>query len=64
LILSHSGGFHTLYAQAEKLSRTVGDQVAAGTVLGKSGLAGRDSVYFEIRQKGSPVNPLKWLKRR
>lgn len=64
LILNHPGGFHTLYAQAAQLDRSIGDQVKAGTVLGKSGLAGRDSIYFEIRQNGSPVNPLKWLRRR
>lgn len=64
LILNHPGGFHTLYAQAAQLNKSIGDQVKAGTVLGKSGLAGRDSIYFEIRQNGSPVNPLKWLRRR
>lgn len=64
LILSHSGGFHTLYAHAEQLAKKPGDPVAAGDVVGKSGLGGRDSIYFEIRQNGSPVDPLKWLQRR
>ena len=63
-ILSHPGGYHTLYAQLDKLVKKLGDKVAAGELLGKSGLAGRDSIYFEIRSKGSPVNPLAWLKRR
>lgn len=64
LILNHPGGFHTLYAQADTLAKSLGEQVKAGDVLGKSGLGGRDSIYFEIRQNGTPVNPLKWLRRR
>jgi len=63
-ILSHPGGYHTLYAQTNRMDKKLGDQVSAGDVLGSSGLGGRDSIYFEIRAKGSPVNPLSWLKRR
>jgi septal ring factor EnvC (AmiA/AmiB activator) len=64
LILNHAGGFHTLYAQAAELEKSLGDQVRAGEVIGKSGLGGRDSIYFEIRSKGTPIDPLHWLRRR
>ncbi len=64
VIVSHPGGYHTLYAHTDRMQKKTGDIVSAGDVLGYSGLAGRDSVYFEIRKKGSPVNPLSWLKRR
>lgn len=63
LILSHAGGYHTLYAQAARLEYAIGESVQAGDRVGYSGLAGRDSIYFEIRHNGAPVNPLKWLKR-
>ncbi len=63
-ILSHPGGYHTLYAQVDQMIKKLGDHVSAGDLLGKSGLGGRDSIYFEIRSNGSPVNPLAWLKRR
>ncbi|WP_029918248.1 murein hydrolase activator EnvC family protein [Pelobacter seleniigenes] len=63
-ILSHPGGYHTLYAQTDRMQKKLGDHVAAGDLLGYSGLAGRESIYFEIRSKGSPVNPLTWLKKR
>ena len=63
-IISHPGGYHTLYAQTDRMQKKLGNQVSAGDLLGYSGLAGRDSVYFEIRSNGSPVNPLSWLKRR
>ncbi len=64
VILSHAGGFHTLYAHAAKLDCSAGQPVRAGELLGHSGLKGRDSIYFEIRENGSPVNPTNWLKRR
>lgn len=64
IILSHAGGYHSLYAQAAELHKSAGETVRAGEVLGKSGLGGRDSIYFEIRHQGTPVNPLHWLQRR
>ncbi len=63
-IINHPGGYHTLYAQTDRMQKKLGDQVSAGDLLGYSGLGGRESIYFEIRSKGSPVNPLSWLKRR
>lgn len=63
-IVSHPGGYHTLYAQTDRMQKKTGDTVSAGALLGYSGLDGRDSIYFEIRSNGSPVNPLKWLIRR
>ncbi|WP_020676045.1 murein hydrolase activator EnvC family protein [Geopsychrobacter electrodiphilus] len=61
LIVSHPGGFHTLYAQAEKLLKQVGDSVEQGDVIAVAGLPGEEGIYFEIRQNGAPVNPLNWL---
>jgi septal ring factor EnvC (AmiA/AmiB activator) len=63
LIVSHEGEFHTLYAQLDRLRKKTGDPVATAELIGHSGLAGRESIYFEIRHKGAPVNPLNWLKR-
>lgn len=63
-ILSHPGGYHTLYAQADRMQKKLGAEVSAGDLLGYSGLGGRDSIYFEIRSKGAPVNPLSWLQPR
>ena len=64
LIIKHGDGFHTLYAQAARLLRREGDSVRRGDVIARSGYSGRTSVYFEIRYRGGPVNPLKWLSRR
>jgi len=62
-IVSHPGGYHTLYAQTDKMLKDLNDTVKAGDVIGYSGLGGRDSIYFEIRAQGSPVNPLRWLRK-
>lgn len=63
VIVSHQGEYHTLYAQLDRLHKKTGDLIATGELLGVSGLSGRESMYFEIRHKGAPVNPLIWLKR-
>jgi len=64
LIVSHEGGFHTLYAQTAHLEKKVGEVVRAGDIIGVSGLNGRDGIYFEIRHNGAPIDPVDWLKRR
>jgi septal ring factor EnvC (AmiA/AmiB activator) len=61
LIVSHEGEYHTLYAQLDRLHKKTGDAVAKAELIGHSGLSGRESIYFEIRHKGAPVNPLNWL---
>jgi murein hydrolase activator len=58
LILDHGDGYYSLYAQAARLTRKVGDQVKGGDVLAFSG---DDGVYFEIRHHGAPLNPAVWL---
>lgn len=63
LIVSHEGEYHTLYAQLDRLRKKTGDPVATAELIGHSGLSGRQSIYFEIRHKGAPINPLNWLKR-
>lgn len=64
LILDHGGGYYTLYAQARKLLKKVGDIVAAGDHVGLSGFGDSNTIYFEIRQRGKPMDPLQWLKLR
>ena len=64
LILAHDGGYHTLYAKADRLLKKIGDRVEPGEPLAVAGLPGEDGIYFEIRQSGAPVNPLTWLTKR
>lgn len=64
LIIDHGESYYSLYAQAARLSKKVGDLLAAGDVLGYSGLEGSKGVYFEIRRGGTPIDPLPWLQPR
>ncbi len=64
LIVDHGDNFYTLYAQASSLQKSVGDSVATGELLGYPGYEDADSIYFEIRHHGTPLDPLTWLKPR
>ena len=64
LIISHSGGYLSLYGHAEILYKSVGDQVAPGDVIAAlpEGGDGNAQLYFEIRQGRTPVDPRSWLR--
>jgi len=64
LILDHGGKYYSLYANTAKLLLNKGDTVKAGAVIATAGYAGGDSYYFEIRHRGTPLNPTQWLKPR
>ncbi|OGP12794.1 MAG: hypothetical protein A2052_07595 [Deltaproteobacteria bacterium GWA2_54_12] len=67
LILDHKGGFYTLYAHLGKVSKDKGEDVTRGAELGlvgDSGPEGRPGLYFEVRQRGVPKDPMDWLKGR
>ncbi len=65
LILEHGDGYMTLYGYNQSLYAQVGDWVQAGQVvasMGNTGDAPQAGVYFEIRQRGQPRDPLKWCR--
>ncbi len=67
LIINHGGGYHTLYANLSEIFHKPGDIIKKRQAVGKvgeSGLLNVPSLYFEIRYKGKPVDPLKWLRSR
>ena len=64
IIIDHGEQYMTLYGNNESLLYDAGDYVAAGDVIaqsGEQGIRGLAGLYFEIRHRGSPTNPLKWL---
>lgn len=66
-IIDHGEGYMSLYGYNQSLYKDVGEWVAAGEVIaavGSSGGQQHAGLYFEIRRKGKPVNPLRWLKKR
>jgi len=64
IIIDHLDGYMSLYGYNRRLLRTTGDWVAPGEVIaavGDSGGREHTGLYFEIRRKGQPVDPLRWL---
>jgi septal ring factor EnvC (AmiA/AmiB activator) len=65
LIVDHGDGFMTLYSHGDEISKSLGDPVNAGEVIGKVGVTGglaAPGLYFEIRRNGQPQDPLVWCK--
>ena len=66
IIVQH-GKYFTMYSYLNSENVSVGQEVRAGTVLGKSGvnLDGEGALSFMIyNEKGSPLDPENWLKNR
>lgn len=66
-ILDHGQGYMTLYARNQALLRSPGEWVETGDIIARVGRSGgyeEDALYFEIRKKGQPQNPRRWLARK
>lgn len=64
IIIDHGEQYMTLYGNNESLLKEAGETVQAGEVIaesGEQGIRGLTGLYFEIRHRGAPTNPLKWL---
>ncbi len=66
IIIKHNASFLSAYGHNRKRMVREGEQVQAGQVIAEMGSssASRDSLHFEIRRNGKPVNPLDYLPRR
>ncbi len=67
VILYHGEQYYSLYAHAAELFAKVGDRVGQNQALGRVGGSGvrvDPSLYFEIRRRSDPEDPLQWLKKR
>jgi murein DD-endopeptidase MepM/ murein hydrolase activator NlpD len=66
IIVNHGDGLTSLYAHLSKILVVEGDEVTTNTTIGKLGSTGRssgDHLHLEIRDNGSPINPLLVLPR-
>ncbi len=65
IIIDHGMSYYTLYGHCSDILVKKGDMVKAEhpiALVGDIGSFEGDSVYFEIRFKTKPLNPLQWLK--
>lgn len=62
--IDHGGGLVTLYGHQSRIIVKVGQKVDAGQVIGYVGCTGYCTgphLHFEVREDGTPVDPLKYL---
>jgi septal ring factor EnvC (AmiA/AmiB activator) len=65
IIVDHGMSYYSLYGHCSEILVKKGDLVKAEhpiALVGDIGSLEGDSVYFEIRFKTKPLNPLQWLK--
>ncbi|WP_242007058.1 murein hydrolase activator EnvC family protein [Candidatus Nitrotoga sp. AM1P] len=66
LIIDHGKGYMSLYGNNETLYKQVGDILRGGdtvAAVGNSGGNEDSGVYFELRHRGEPLDPIKWIAR-
>lgn len=63
-VISHPGGYFTVYAHARKLYVSKGEKVHRGQVIAEVGSTGRSTgnhLHFEVRVDSRPLNPKEFL---
>lgn len=66
VIIDHGNTYMTVYANNESIYKNAGEKVSQGETIGTVGTSGGSSepgLYFEIRYKGKPINPVPWFRK-
>ena len=64
LIVDHGNQYLSIYANNDALLKHTGDSVQAGEVVSRSGNSSGDDqtgLYFELRFRGRPFDPMPWI---
>jgi murein hydrolase activator len=66
LILRLAGGYHLVLAGLERTSVQAGQSVAESQPVGwtPEGRQSTSELYLEVREQGSPVDPMRWLNKK
>lgn len=67
MIIDHGKGYHTLYGNLKDFFIEEGDLLIEGMEIGsveKMSVTGAETLFFEIRYKGRPIEPSGWMKKR
>ncbi len=65
IILDHGNNYMSLYGNNTTLHKQVGDMIRGGDTIATVGNSGGDAdsgLYFELRHRGKPFDPLTWIK--
>jgi septal ring factor EnvC (AmiA/AmiB activator) len=65
LIVDHGGDYMSLYGNNKILAKKVGETIRGGDIIATVGNSGgnlNSGLYFELRHKGKPFDPLKWIR--
>ncbi len=63
IIIDHGSGYMSLYGNNQAILKNVGDDVTAGDTIAQVGNTGgnqSNGLYYELRNKSVPFDPLKW----
>jgi septal ring factor EnvC (AmiA/AmiB activator) len=66
VIIDHGAHYYTVYAHIEEVFKTKGERVDAQEVIatvGDSGSLEGPGLYFEVRHRGKPLDPMDWIKK-
>ena len=66
VVVTHADGTQTRYAHLSSIGVEVGERVAVGATLGRSGATGNVTgahLHLEVIVGGTPIDPFAWLKR-
>ncbi|HLC18627.1 MAG TPA: peptidoglycan DD-metalloendopeptidase family protein [Thermodesulfobacteriota bacterium] len=64
MILDHGEGFYTLFAHLDRFLKDRGEAVKKGesvALVGDTGPEASAGLYFEIRKRGVPEDPMNWV---
>lgn len=64
IVVDHGRGVHTYYAHLSRIDVLSGQEVRRGEIIGAVGASGRVTsphLHYEVRMRGTPVNPYNFL---
>ena len=65
VIIGHGKDYHSLYGHLDRIGVKQNQVVQTGDIIGLSGDTGSligETLYFEMRKKGKPIEPVRWFK--
>mgnify|MGYP002628546223 CR=1 FL=1 len=65
VIIGHGKDYHSLYGHLDSIDAKPNQVVQSGDIIGRSGDTGSlvgETLYLEMREKGKPIEPVRWFK--